>query len=93
MAGFILAFFVTVVFLLYLHVGFKEAIFGFFYFIVTPFLAIVHFPVSIIIMIILLLLFRRVNFCMRTNLKWVAYALLCLHWIALGFYCSRYVSI
>ncbi len=71
----------------------KKAVFGFFYFLITPFLAIPYFPVAVGIMIIFFLLFRRVSSCMRVNLRWLAYALLWLHWVAFGMYCSTYVVI
>ncbi len=80
-------------FFLYHDSGVKEAIFGFFYFLVTPFLAVPYFPASLLIMIIFVLLFRRVSTCMRGNLRWVAYGLMWLHWVAFGMYCSTYVVV
>jgi len=80
-------------FLLYHDSGLKKAIFGFFYFLVTPFLALPAFPMAGLIMIVFLLLFRRVSTCMREKLRWVAYALLWLHWVAFGMYCARYVVV
>lgn len=91
--GFGLSLLASVALFLYLGLPLKKAIFGYFYFLVTPFLAIPAFPVSIIILIILLLLFTRVSSCMRQHLRWVAYLLLFLHWIAFGFYCSSYVVV
>ncbi|MNN68374.1 hypothetical protein D3C81_1840770 [compost metagenome] len=89
--GFALSLLSSVALFLYLELPLKKALFGYFYFLVTPFLAISAFPVSIIVLIILILLFRRVSSCMRQHLRWVAYLLLFLHWIAFGFYCSSYV--
>jgi hypothetical protein len=80
-------------FLLYHDSSFKKAIFGFFYFLVTPFLALPSFPLGFIIMIIFFLLFRRVFSCMREDFRWIAYALLWLHWVAFGMYCASYVVI
>lgn len=71
----------------------KKAVFGFFYFLITPFLALPHFPVAGLIMLLLFVLFLRVKSCMRAYLRWLAYALLWLHWIALGIFCARYVVI
>jgi hypothetical protein len=80
-------------FLLYHDSGLKKAVFGFFYFLITPFLALSSFPIGMLIMIIFFLLFRRVQSCMRENLRWVAYALLWLHWVAFGLYCASYVVV
>jgi hypothetical protein len=80
-------------FLLYHDSGIKKAVFGFFYFLVTPFLALPYFPMALLIMIIFFLLFRRVSSCMRVNLRWVAYALLWLHWVAFGLYCASYITL
>ena len=80
-------------FFLYHDSSLKKAVFGFFYFLITPFLAIPYFPVAVAIMIVFLLLFRRVSTCMRANLRWLAYALLWLHWVAFGMYCSTYVVV
>ena len=80
-------------FLLYHDSSLKKATFGFFYFLVTPFLALPSFPVAVGIMIIFFLLFRRVSSCMRVHLRWIAYALLWLHWVAFGMYCASYVVI
>ncbi len=74
-----------------LGLSLKKSFFGFFYFLITPVLAIPHFPVALIVLVILALLFRRVAGCMRAHLRWVAYLLLFLHWVAFGFYCSSYV--
>ncbi len=76
-----------------LGLSLKKSFFGFFYFLITPFLAIPHFPVALIVLVILGLLFRRVAGCMRPQLRWVAYLLLFLHWVAFGFYCSSFVVI
>ncbi len=90
--GFILSLGVSIgYFLLYHDSGLKKAIFGFFYFLITPFLAIASFPAALAIMIIFFLLFRRVTTCMREHLRWIAYGLLWLHWVAFGMYCSTYV--
>ena len=80
-------------FMLYHDSGLKKAVFGFFYFLVTPFMAISALPVALVIMIIFFLLFRRVSSCMRENLRWLAYALLWLHWVAFGMYCATYVVV
>ncbi len=80
-------------FMLYHDSGVKKALFGFFYFLITPFLALPYFPLSLLIMIIFFLLFRRVRSCMRAHLRWLAYALLWLHWVAWGMYCSTYVVV
>ncbi len=92
-AAFFLSFLLSVTVFMLLGIAPQKALFGFFYFLVTPFLAIPVFPVSIVVIIILLLLFRRVGSCMRPNLQWIAYLLLFLHWVAWGFYCSSYVSL
>lgn len=92
--GFLVSFGISIgYFLLYLTTPIKKAIFGFFYFLCTPIMALPSFPVSLLVMMIFLLLFRRVNSCMRIGLRWVAYALLWLHWVAFGMYCSSYVVI
>ena len=91
--GFLLSFVLSVLVFLYLGISFKKALFGFFYFLLTPFLSILTFPVSLVVLIILFLLFRRVGSCMRARWRWIAYALLFLHWVAFGFYCSGYVNI
>jgi uncharacterized BrkB/YihY/UPF0761 family membrane protein len=93
MTGLLGAFVVSVLAYLTLGITQKKALFGFFYFLFTPFAAIPAFPVSLIVIVILFLLFRRVGSCMRQNLRWVAYMLLFLHWEAWGFYCSGYVTI
>ena len=80
-------------FLIYHDSGMKEAVFGFFYFLITPFLAMPYLPISMVVMIILLLLFRRVSTCMRENFRWLAYTLLWLHWVAFGIYCASYVVV
>ena len=92
-AGLIFAFVVSAGTFLYLGLTVKKAVLGFFYFLLTPFLAIPHYPISLIVLIILFLLFRRVGSCMRPRWRWIAYALLFLHWVAFGFYCSSYVVI
>jgi len=91
LGGFLFALAVSFGMLLLLGLGVKKALFGFFYFLLTPFLAIVHFPLAAIVLVILFLLFRRVGSCMRQRWRWVAYALLFLHWVAFGFYCSSYI--
>jgi len=75
-------------FLLYHGASLKSALFGFFYFFITPFLAIPQKPISLVIIIILLLLFRRASSCVREKLRFLAYAILLLHWLAWGLYCS-----
>ncbi len=92
MRGLLLSLVLTVSLFLFLGLPLQKALFGFFYFLLTPFLVIFSFPVSIVVMVILFMLFRRVNSCMRTHLRWVAYTLLVLHWEAWGFYCSSYVK-
>ena len=79
--------------LIYHDSGVKKAVFGFFYFLLTPFLAVPYLPMALPIMIVLLLLFRRASGCMRVHLRWLAYTLLWLHWLAFGLYCSAYVVI
>ena len=92
--GFAISFVVSLsYFFIYHDSSIKKAVFGFFYFLITPFLAIPYLPISLVIMIIFFLLFRRVSTCMRENLRWVAYALLWLHWVAFGMYCSTYVVV
>jgi len=92
--GFVVSFIVSLgYFFIYHDSSLKKAVFGFFYFLITPFLAIAEFPMALVIMIIFLLLFRRVSTCMRENLRWVAYGLLWLHWVAFGMYCSTYVVV
>jgi hypothetical protein len=91
--GFFISFVLSVFVFLYLGISFKKALFGFFYFLITPFLSIPSFPVSLLVLIILFMLFKRVGSCMRYKLRYIAYALLFLHWEAFGFYCSGYVSI
>jgi hypothetical protein len=93
LAGLLSAFGVSLLTFLVLGITLKKALFGFFFFLYTPFAAIPSFPVSIPVIVILLLLFRRVGSCMRRNLRWVAYMLLFLHWEAFGFYCSSYVTL
>lgn len=87
--GAVLAFVVALIFLLYQGAKLKEALFGVFYFLVTPFLAIPKLPLSIVVMLIIFLLLRRASSCMRKNLRWLAYAILLLHWEAWGLYCAR----
>jgi hypothetical protein len=87
------SFVISTVYLLYQGVGVKKAVFGFFYFLVTPFLAILNLPVSVVVIVILSLLFRRASSCMRANLRWIAYLVLWLHLLAWGLYCSRFVVI
>ncbi len=88
--GFFGSFVVTVTYLLYQGVGVKKAIFGFFYFLVTPFLAILKLPISIVVIVILFLLFRRALSCMRVKFRWVAFMVLWLHLLVWGLYCSRF---
>jgi hypothetical protein len=88
--GFFGSFVVTVTYLLYQGLGVKKAIFGFFYFLVTPFLAILKLPISIVVIVILFLLFRRASSCMRVKFRWVAFMVLWLHLLAWGLYCSRF---
>ena len=90
--GFIAACAVAIIAFLSLGLSWQKAFFGVFYFMLTPFLAIPAFPVSIVVLVILLLLFRRVGSCMRPQWQWIAYTLLFLHWEAWGFYCSSYVT-
>lgn len=89
--GFVLSLIPSVV--LFVLIGFpvQKAIFGFFYFLVTPFLVVFSFPLSIVVIVILFILFRRVNSCMRHQYQEIAYMLLILHWEAWGFYCSSFV--
>jgi hypothetical protein len=82
------AFVAALGFLLYNGASLKSALFGFFYFFITPFLAIPKNPLSLVIIIILLLLFRRAGSCVRGNLRFLAYAILLLHWLAWGLYCQ-----
>jgi len=92
--GLAVSFVVSLGYFLYYHdSGVKKAVFGFFYFLMTPFLAMPYFLPSIPIMILFFLLFRRVSTCMRQNLRWIAYGLLWLHWVAFGMYCSTYVVV
>jgi hypothetical protein len=70
----------------------KEAIFGFFYFLITPFLALPKLPISFVVMAVLALLFRRAGSCMRERLRWAAYAVLLLHWLAWGMFCAAYLK-
>ena len=94
LVGFAISFVVSVgYFLLYHGSSLKKALFGFFYFLITPFLAVPYFLPSLVIMSIFFLLFRRVSTCMRENLRWVAYGLMWLHWVAFGMYCSTYVVV
>jgi hypothetical protein len=87
------SFIISVTYLFYQEVGLKKAVFGFFYFLVTPFLAILNLPVSVVVTVIIFLLFRRASSCMRANLRWIAYLVLWLHLLAWGLYCSRFVVI
>jgi hypothetical protein len=91
LVGFISAFAVSSAVFLYLGLSLKKTLLGYFYFLVTPFLAIPHYPLSLVVMVIILLLLRRVGSCMRLKWRWIAYMLLFLHWAAWGFYCSGYV--
>ena len=92
--GFLLSLVVSLgYFLFILESGLKKAVFGFFYFLVTPFLAVPALPVALVVMMIFFLLFRRVSSCMRVHLRWVAYGLLWLHWVAFGMYCATYVVV
>jgi hypothetical protein len=90
--GWLIADAVALVLMVYFHITFKKAVFGLFYFMITPFLTIFSYPVSFVVIIILGLLFRRVNTCLRTNLKAFAYAILFLHWMGYGVYASRYIN-
>jgi len=87
------SFVVSVAYLLYQEIGIKKAIFGFFYFLVTPFLAIPSLPVSIVVVVILFLLFRRASSCVRLKFRWTAYMILWLHLLAWGLWCSRFVVV
>ncbi|RUM65564.1 MAG: hypothetical protein DSZ05_05870 [Sulfurospirillum sp.] len=91
MRGLLLSCVLSVSVFLFLGIPPAKALFGFFYFLLTPFLVIFTFPVSLVVIVILILLFLRVNSCMRTHWRWIAYTLLFLHWEAWGFYCSSYV--
>lgn len=92
--GLVISFVISATYLAIYHdSSVKKSIFGFFYFLITPFLAISSFPMAVPIMIIFFLLFRRISTCMRENLRWLAYTLMWLHWIAFGMYCSTYVVI
>jgi len=84
---------VTVLVFAFLGIGLKKALFGFFWFLITPFAAIPAFLISLVVIAILFLLFRRVGSCMRPQWRWIAYLLLFLHWEAWGFYCSGYVVV
>ncbi len=90
--GWLIADIVALAVMLYFHISLKKAVFGLFYFLLTPFLTIFSYPVSFVVIVILGLLFKRVNTCIRTNLRAVAYALLFLHWMAYGVYVSRYIN-
>lgn len=91
-SAFVLSLIVTSATYLYLGLSWQKALFGFFWFLLTPILVIPAFPVSVVVLVILFLLFRRVGSCMRTQWQWIAYMLLFLHWEAWGFYCSSYLS-
>jgi uncharacterized membrane protein len=91
--GLALSFVVSLGFLLYHGADLKKAIFGFFYFFITPILALPHLHISLVVIFILLMLFRRASGCMRESLRFLAYAVLLLHWLAWGLYCSRFVVI
>ena len=91
LAGLTGALVVSVLFFLSLGLPLFKAFAGFFWFLVTPFAAIPAFPLSLVVLAILFLLFRRVGSCMRLKWRWIAYMLLFLHWVAWGFYCSSYV--
>ena len=91
--GLLGSFLISVVYLLYLGIGIKKALFGFLYFLVTPFLAIPHLPISLLVVIILFLLFRRASSCMRVQYRSIAYMVLWLHLLAWGLYCAEYVVI
>jgi len=85
------SFIISTFYLLYQGIGIKKAFFGFFYFLVTPFLAIPTLPVSVIVISILFLLFRRASSCMRERYRFIAYMVLWLHLLAWGLWCSRFV--
>jgi hypothetical protein len=87
------SFVVSTAYLLYQGIGVKKALFGFFYFLVTPFLAIPNLPVSVVVIVILFLLFRRASSCMRVKYRPIAYLVLWLHLLAWGLYTSRFVVI
>jgi len=87
------SFIVSSSYLLYQGIGVKKALFGFFYFLVTPFLAIPYLPVSLIVIVILFLLFRRASSCMRVPYRPIAYMVLWLHFLAWGLWSSRFVVI
>jgi hypothetical protein len=91
--GLALSFVVSLGYLIYHGADLKRAIFGFFYFFITPILALPNLPVSLVVIIILLMLFRRASGCMRENLRFLAYAILLLHWLAWGLYSSSFVVI
>ncbi len=83
----------SVLVFIFLGITLKKALFGFFWFLITPFAAIPAFPISLVVIAILFLLFRRAGSCMRPQWRWIAYMLLILHWEAWGFYCSGYVVV
>jgi hypothetical protein len=89
--GFALSFLVSLGFLFYNGAGLKKALFGFFYFAITPILALPNLPISLLVMVILLLLFKRASSCMRKNLRFLAYSVLILHWLAWGLYSASYL--
>jgi hypothetical protein len=91
--GLATSFVISLAFLLYHGADLKKALFGFFYFFITPILALPHQPISLLVMLILIMLFRRASGCMRESLRFLAYGVLLLHWLAWGLYCSSFVVI
>jgi hypothetical protein len=86
------SFVVSTAYLLYQGVGVKKALFGFLYFLITPFLAIYHLPISLVVVGVLFLLFRRATSCMRFKYRWIAYLVLWLHLLAWGLYSSTQIK-